>query len=72
MTDFIKFILRKLLSFGKIRNNICYLRAFYFCKIKKDMKNLDDLANSIDLKMFYSKIISTTPPAEKLIYGATK
>jgi SAM-dependent methyltransferase len=37
-----------------------------------NMENLDDLANSIDLKMFYSKIISTTPPAEKLIYGATK
>ena len=45
MTDFIKFIGRKLLSFGKIRNNICYLRAFYFCKIKKDMKNFNKVSD---------------------------
>ena len=38
----------------------------------KTMENLDHLANSIGLKMFYSRIISTNPPAEKLIYGAKK
>lgn len=38
----------------------------------KTMKNLDDLANSLGLKQFYSRIISTNPPAEKLIYGAKK
>ena len=45
MPNFIKFIARKLLSVGKIRNNFCFLRAFYFCKIKGnliDFDNVDD------------------------------
>lgn len=44
MSNFVKFITRKLLSYGKIRNNICYLRAFYFCKIKNEMKNFDEVS----------------------------
>ncbi len=44
MFSFIKFISRKLLSFGKIRNNFCFLRAFYFCKIKKNLKDYNNVA----------------------------
>jgi SAM-dependent methyltransferase len=45
MTNFIKFIARKLLSVGKIRNNFCFLRAFYFCKIKNKMKDFKDVTD---------------------------
>ena len=38
----------------------------------KSMDDLNNLAKSVGLNMFYSKIISTTSPVEKLIYGATK
>ena len=44
MTNFVKYICRKLLSFGKIRNNFCFLRAFYFCKIKKNLKDFNDVS----------------------------
>ena len=36
------------------------------------IENLDNLVNSVGLKMFYSKIIGKNLPAKKLIYGATK
>ena len=39
-----KIIIRKLLLFGRIRNNLCYLRAFYYCKIKKTMKIFDNVS----------------------------
>tara|TARA_B100000795_G_C22758484_1_gene422545 strand:+ start:233 stop:1009 length:777 start_codon:yes stop_codon:yes gene_type:complete len=45
MTNFIKFIARKLLSVGKIRNNFCFLRAFYFCKIKNKMKDYNEVTD---------------------------
>jgi SAM-dependent methyltransferase len=45
MQNFLKFIARKLLSFGKIRKFICYLRAFYFCKIKNQMKDFQEVAD---------------------------
>ncbi len=44
MFNFIKYILRKLLSLGKIRNNFCFLRAFYFCKIKNNIKDLNEVS----------------------------
>ena len=45
MPNFIKFIARKLLSVGKIRNNFCFLRAFYFCKIKNKMKDFHEVTD---------------------------
>lgn len=45
MPNFIKFIARKLLSVGKIRNNFCFLRAFYFCKIKNKMKDFNEVTD---------------------------
>ena len=45
MPNFIKFIARKLLSVGKIRNNFCFLRAFYFCKIKNEMKDFNEVTD---------------------------
>ena len=45
MQNFLKFIARKLLSLGKIRNNFCYLRAFYFCKIKNQMKDFKEVTD---------------------------
>jgi hypothetical protein len=38
----------------------------------KSMDDLNNLAKSLGFNMFYSKIISTISPVEKLIYGATK
>jgi len=45
MKNFLKSVVRRLLLFGKIRNNYCYLRAFYFCKIKNNMKNFDNVSD---------------------------
>jgi len=45
MKSILKTICRKLLLFGKIRNNLCYLRAFYYCKIKQNMKNFNDVSD---------------------------
>ena len=45
MPNFIKFIARKLLLVGKIRNNFCFLRAFYFCKIKNKMKDFNEVTD---------------------------
>ena len=44
MLHFIKFLARKLLSIGKIRNNFAFLRAFYFCKIKKKIKDFNEVS----------------------------
>lgn len=38
-----KSILRLFLANEKIRNIFCFLRAFYFCRIKKEMKNLNNV-----------------------------
>lgn len=35
------FLIRKLLSKGKIMNLVCFVRAFYFCKIIKVMKDYE-------------------------------
>jgi SAM-dependent methyltransferase len=35
------FLIRKLLSKGRIMNLVCFVRAFYFCKIKKVMKDYE-------------------------------
>ncbi len=43
MLSFIKFIARKLLAVDRIRNFFCFLRAFYFCKIKNQMKNFEEI-----------------------------
>ena len=40
-----KAILRKLLLSTTIRNFFVFLRAFYFCKIKKQIKNFDKISN---------------------------
>lgn len=45
MNNISKYIARKLLLFGKIRNNFCYLRAFYLCKIKKNMRNFNSVTD---------------------------
>ena len=45
MQNFLKLISRKLLSFGKTRNIICFLRAFYFCKIKNQMKDFQEVSD---------------------------
>tara|TARA_B100000787_G_C16171949_1_gene286996 strand:- start:829 stop:1605 length:777 start_codon:yes stop_codon:yes gene_type:complete len=45
MQNFLKFIARKLLSFGKVRNIICFLRAFYFCKIKNQMRDFQEVSD---------------------------
>ena len=39
VSNLIKYLLRKILLVGKIRNIICVIRAFYFCKIKNCMQN---------------------------------
>ena len=43
MKELIKFISRKLLSIGKIRILFCYIRAFYFLKIRNNMKDLNQV-----------------------------
>ena len=43
MTELIKLVSRKLLSFGKIRIFFCYIRAFYFCKIRNEMKDFNEV-----------------------------
>ena len=65
MPNFIKFIARKLLSVGKIRNNFCFLRAFYFCKIKNKMKDFNEVTddtwkNTLDYnkRIVYNKNIN--------------
>ena len=45
MIEIIKSLARKLLSFGKIRIFFCYVRAFYFCKIKNDMKDFNQVTS---------------------------
>ncbi len=45
MTVLIKSLARKLLSYGKIRNNFCFLRAIYFCKIKKNMMDFKKVSD---------------------------
>ena len=44
MSEIIKFILRKILSVGRIRNFYCYLRVIYFCKIKKKLENFENIS----------------------------
>ena len=39
-----KIIIRKLLINQRIRNIFCFVRAFYFCKIKKQMRNYVDIS----------------------------
>lgn len=39
-----KFIIRKLLINQRIRNIFCFIRAFYFCKIKKKMRNYVEIS----------------------------
>ena len=39
ISNIFKILMRKLLLIGKIRNIICVIRAFYFCKVKNYMKN---------------------------------
>ena len=44
ISNYIKFLMRKILLIGKIRNLICVIRAFYFCKIKNYMQNYGDVS----------------------------
>ena len=39
------FIIRKLLSKGRIMNLVCFVRAFYYCKIKKTMQDYEKVTN---------------------------
>ena len=44
ISNLIKFLMRKILLYGKIRNLYCVIRAFYFCKIKNYMQNYKDIS----------------------------
>lgn len=46
MNNLIKFAARKLLNIDKIRNIYCFLRVFYFCKIKKQLKDYKSISNN--------------------------
>lgn len=39
------FLIRKLLSKGKVMNLVCFVRAFYFCKIKKVMRDYEKVSS---------------------------
>ena len=45
MNKLIKFAARKLLNIDKIRNIYCFFRVFYFCKIKKQLKDYKSISN---------------------------
>jgi SAM-dependent methyltransferase len=45
MKSLIKFLARKLLSVDKLRNIYCFLRVFYFCKLKNNLKNFEEITD---------------------------
>ncbi len=46
MKKVIKRVYRQLLSFERVRNFYCYLRAIYFCKIKKNLTDFNNISDS--------------------------
>ena len=71
------FIFRKILSFNRIRNYFCIIRIFYYCIIKKKMKNYGSVSshtwkNTLDSnkRAVYDKDINLPKhPSRKKIFS---
>lgn len=80
MNSLFKLLARKALSINRIRNFFCILRVFYFCGIKKKLKNFDKISQDTwkhtldsNKRAVYDKNINLPKhPSRKKILGIAR